>query len=156
MISKQERQKLILDIIQDNIIASQEELLAQLIKHGVETTQTTVSRDIRAMNIIRQKSDSGQLRYQQLNDTTKNVQNLVTTNAVDGAIKEYASFVTHVEFLTIIKTTDGSGNSVAGIIDDANLPEVITTLAGFNTIYVTSKNETDAAKLADHWAELIG
>ncbi|MGL4690318.1 MAG: arginine repressor, partial [Leuconostoc mesenteroides] len=40
MISKQERQKLILDIIQDNIIASQEELLAQLIKHGVETTQT--------------------------------------------------------------------------------------------------------------------
>ena len=64
--------------------------------------------------------------------------------------------MTHVEFLTIINTTDGSGNSVAGIIDDANLPEVITTLAGFNTIYVTSKNETDAAKLADHWAELIG
>jgi len=58
--------------------------------------------------------------------------------------------------MTIVKTTDGSGNAVAGIIDDANLPEVVATLAGFNTIYVTSTTAQSAEQLANHWAALIG
>jgi len=55
MISKQQRQELILDIIQNQPITSQEELLSELLKHRVETTQTTVSRDIRALGIVRIK-----------------------------------------------------------------------------------------------------
>lgn len=44
MISKQKRQEMILDIIQHQTIANQEDLLAQLNGRGVETTQTTISR----------------------------------------------------------------------------------------------------------------
>ena len=58
--------------------------------------------------------------------------------------------------MTIIKTTDSSGNAVAGIIDDANLPEVIATLAGFDTIYVTSPDEASAEVLTARWSALIG
>ena len=70
MISKQKRQEMILDIIQHQTISNQEDLLAQLNGRGVETTQTTISRDIRALNIVRQKDSVGQLRYQQLQETT--------------------------------------------------------------------------------------
>ena len=138
MISKQKRQEMILDIIQHQTISNQEDLLAQLNGRGVETTQTTISRDIRALNIVRQKDSVGQLRYQQLQETTVEKTEKGSTTAVDEAIKEYAYFAKSVAFMTIVKTTDGSGNAVAGIIDDANLPEVVATLAGFNTIYVTS------------------
>ena len=48
MISKQQRQALILEIIQNQVITSQEDLLSELLKNQVETTQTTISRDIRA------------------------------------------------------------------------------------------------------------
>ncbi|WP_367367645.1 arginine repressor [Leuconostoc pseudomesenteroides] len=156
MISKQKRQEMILDIIQHQTISNQEDLLSQLNGRGVETTQTTISRDIRALNIVRQKDSVGQLRYQQLQETTVEKTEKGSTTAVDEAIKEYAYFAKSVAFMTIVKTTDGSGNAVAGIIDDANLPEVVATLAGFNTIYVTSTTAQSAEQLANHWAALIG
>lgn len=156
MISKQQRQELILDIIQNKPIISQEELLVELLKKQVETTQTTVSRDIRSLGVVRIKDVNGDLRYQQLQDQGEVPEVVVTENAVDAAISEYAVFVRRVQFMTIIKTTDSSGNAVAGIIDDANLPEVIATLAGFDTIYVTSPDEASAEVLTARWSALIG
>ena len=156
MISKQQRQELILDIIQNQPITSQEELLSELLKHRVETTQTTVSRDIRALGIVRIKDINNDLRYQQLQDQGETPDLVVTENAIDAAIIEYAVFVKRVQFMTIIRTTDSSGNAVAGIIDDANLPQVIATLAGFDTIYVTSPDEVSAEALTKRWSVLIG
>lgn len=156
MISKQQRQELILDIIQNKPIISQEELLVELLKKQVETTQTTVSRDIRSLGVVRIKDVNGDFRYQQLQDQGEVPEVVVTENAVDAAISEYAVFVRRVQFMTIIKTTDSSGNAVAGIIDDANLPEVIATLAGFDTIYVTSPDEASAEVLTARWSALIG
>ncbi|CAM3013363.1 MULTISPECIES: arginine repressor [Leuconostoc] len=156
MISKQQRQELILDIIQNQPITSQEELLSELLKHRVETTQTTVSRDIRALGIVRIKDINNDLRYQQLQDQGETPDLVVTENAIDAAIIEYAVFVKRVQFMTIIRTTDSSGNAVAGIIDDANLPQVIATLAGFDTIYVTSPDEVSAEALTKRWSALIG
>jgi len=156
MISKQQRQELILDIIQNTPIASQEDLLEELLKHQIETTQTTVSRDIRALGIVRIKDMNGDLRYQQLKEPVQSPELVTTKNAIDAAIIEYAVTVQRVQFMTIIKTTDSSGNAVAGIIDDANLPEVIATLAGFDTIYVTSPDEASAEALTKRWSALIG
>ncbi|AFT81599.1 arginine repressor [Leuconostoc carnosum] len=156
MISKQQRQELILEIIRNKPIASQDVLLGQLLEQGVETTQTTISRDIRSLGIVRIKDENGELRYQQLSDSDPIVDPVVTQNAVDSALSEYAIFVQQVQFMTIVKTTDSSGNTVAGIIDDANLPEVVATLAGFDTIYVTSPDEESASKLTAHWSTLIG
>ena len=156
MISKQQRQALILEIIQNQVITSQEDLLSELLKNQVETTQTTISRDIRALGIVRIKDIDGQLRYQQLSSDDDQTGNPVTANAVDSAIAEYAVFVKRVQFMTIIKTTDSSGNAVAGIIDDAHLPEVVATLAGFDTIYVTSPDEASAELLTARWSALIG
>lgn len=156
MISKQQRQELILDIIQNTPIASQEDLLEELLRHQIETTQTTVSRDIRALGIVRIKDMNGDLRYQQLKEPVQSPELVTTKNAIDAAIIEYAVTVQRVQFMTIIKTTDSSGNAVAGIIDDANLPEVIATLAGFDTIYVTSPDEASAEALTKRWSALIG
>lgn len=156
MISKQQRQSLILDIIQNQVITSQEDLLSELLKNQVETTQTTISRDIRALGIVRIKDIDGQLRYQQLTSEGEHDNVAVTANTVDAAIAEYAIFVTRVQFMTIIKTTDSSGNAVGSIIDDAHLPEVVATLAGFDTIYVTSPDEASAEVLTTRWSALVG
>ena len=88
MISKQQRQELILDIIQNTPIASQEDLLEELLKHQIETTQTTVSRDIRALGIVRIKDMNGDLRYQQLKEPVQSPELVTTKNAIDAAIIE--------------------------------------------------------------------
>ena len=105
---------------------------------------------------MRIKDIDGQLRYQQLSTDADQAGAPVTANAVDSAIAEYALSVTRVQFMTIIKTTDSSGNAVAGIIDDAHLPEVVATLAGFDTIYVTSPDDASAEVLTARWSALIG
>ena len=45
--------------------------------------------------------------------------------------------VTPVSFMIVVKTTQGNGIACS-MIDAAEMPEVIGTLAGHNTIYVTT------------------
>jgi transcriptional regulator of arginine metabolism len=47
-----------------------------------------------------------------------------------------------------VKTTQGNGNRLAAMIDDADIPEVVGTLAGHNTIYVTTTSASVAIDIA--------
>ncbi|MBU7455758.1 arginine repressor [Leuconostoc fallax] len=151
MLTKSERQQLILQLIDEQSIGSQEELLTALIEKGYKTTQTTISRDIRALNIVRSKDSLGNLRYQVLRQSDVETPDVIETEAIETAISEYAVKMTHIQFMIVIKTTDSSGNVLAGVLDDAHLPEIVGTLAGFDTIYVTSHDEQEAKTLYNKW-----
>ncbi|WP_447409228.1 arginine repressor [Weissella confusa] len=145
-LKKQERQALILDILSREVIDSQEGLMNSLQAAGIEVTQATVSRDIKEMRIIRRADGSGRPRYQVMSDAP-----VVDSEQVQKGFAETAVSVTRVEFMTVVKTTQGNGNRLAALIDAANLSEVIATLAGHNTIYVTSPSAEDAEKLAQRF-----
>ena len=150
-LKKQERQALILDILAREVVDSQEGLMHHLQNAGIDVTQATVSRDIKEMRIVRRADATGRPRYQVMSDAP-----VVDTAHVQEVFAETAVSITRVEFMTIVKTTQGNGNRLAAIIDDANIPEVVATLAGHNTIYVTSPSVTDAEKLAadfDNWMQ---
>lgn len=53
MVEKRERQKTIRDLLTRNEIESQEQLQALLLAEGLETTQSTLSRDLREMGIVK-------------------------------------------------------------------------------------------------------
>ena len=60
---KKRRHKLILDLIEQYDIGTQEELLAMLKEKGCDVTQATVSRDIRELRIVKELTGSGTYRY---------------------------------------------------------------------------------------------
>ncbi|KRN33314.1 arginine repressor [Weissella halotolerans] len=143
-IKKAERQALILDLIRQQVIDSQEGLMRALHAAQIDVTQATVSRDIKELRIVRQADSSGQVRYQVL-EQGKVKQN---QDQVQVAVQQLVKSVQVVAFMIVIKTTSGNGNRVAALLDEANLPGLVGTLAGHDTIYVTSLNETAATTLA--------
>lgn len=144
-IKKAERQALILQLIRQQPIDSQESLMQALHAAQVDVTQATVSRDIKELRIIRQADAGGQVRYQVL-EPGKVKQ---TEDQIPMAVQQLVLSIQVVAFMTIIKTTSGNGNRLAALLDEADLPGVVGTLAGHDTIYVTSRDESAASTLAE-------
>lgn len=93
------RRKLILHLIQEQPVATQEQLLSLLKQQGVSATQATISRDIHALNIVKATTD-GQTRYTQLRNEGQS-QNEELYAAIHDNVEE----VSTVQFINVLKTT---------------------------------------------------
>lgn len=152
--TKAERHEVMMALITEEAIGNQAELLKRLAELGFETTQATISRDLRELQILRQKDDDGVFRYRRVQ--TENGHRVTSQQrALDGALREYAIQVVSVEFMIIVKTISASANVLSTYIEDAQLPDVIATLAGFDTIYVTCRDAQGAKELAASWQPFV-
>ncbi|KRN88506.1 arginine repressor [Ligilactobacillus ceti] len=139
---KEERQNKIEQLINKEIIATQEELLLALQKDGIKTTQATLSRDIREMQIVKEADGNGNIRYTlfQKNDNTQ--EEYLQQNVYDTLMK-----ITQVEFMNIIQTTPRNANALAAIIDEMSLDGIVGTLAGYDTVVVISDSKESAKNI---------
>ncbi|HIW70684.1 MAG TPA: arginine repressor [Candidatus Limosilactobacillus merdipullorum] len=126
------RRKLILHLIQEQPVATQEQLLSLLKEQGVSATQATISRDIHALNIVKTTAD-GQTRYTQLHNEGQS-QNEELYAAIHDNVEEAST----VQFINVLKTTPDSSYAtvLAGLFDDAKLPQVAGTVAGNDTLII--------------------
>jgi len=115
------RQQAILDIIQSGPVSNQEELAQRLKQAGIETTQATLSRDLRALKISKVPGEG----YV----TTAPRRQSVATDLSSGILR--------IQFsgqLGVVKTLPGLANAVASLIDHQAVFPVIGTIAGDDTI----------------------
>jgi len=115
------RQQAILDIIQSGPVSNQEELAQRLKQAGIETTQATLSRDLRALKISKVPGEG----YV----TTAPHRQSVATDLSSGILR--------IQFsgqLGVVKTLPGLANAVASLIDHQAVFPVIGTIAGDDTI----------------------
>ena len=136
-----ERRQLILQLVNDNQITTQEQLLGLLKDHGVVATQATVSRDIHALNVVKASDGHGVTYYKQLQvDTADQHQRLY------DAIHNSVVSITMVQFMNVIKTTPNSSYAtvLAGLLDDSDLTDIVGTLAGNDTLITISKTNESA------------
>ncbi|WP_431061012.1 arginine repressor [Weissella paramesenteroides] len=148
-LKKQERQAMILEILAHNVIDSQEEILHRLQHAGIAVTQATISRDIKELRIVRRPDATGQSRYQVMADATNTT--VSDKNQIEQGFADMAVEITPVSFMVVVKTTQGNGNRLAAMIDAAEMPDVIGTLAGHNTIYVTTPTADAAVALVEQF-----
>jgi transcriptional regulator of arginine metabolism len=115
---KPERQKRLLRLIQAKAIGTQEELRAYLERAGVPATQSSVSRDLEELGIVKHHG-----RY--------------TIPRANGAgARGLLSLDLSGENLVVAKTEPGLASAVAVEIDAAVIPEIVGTLAGEDTIFI--------------------
>jgi len=120
---KQERQKRILNLIKAKPIGTQEALRAHLERTGVPATQSSVSRDLEELGIIKHH---GRYALPHANgDSTRGLLSLDVAGDV----------------LVIAKCLPGRASAVAVEIDDAAIPEIVGTLAGEDTIFIAARDQ---------------
>lgn len=147
---KNVRQKKIIDLISEDSISTQLDLLKALSDSGIRTTQATLSRDIKELNLVKQADTTGELVYRVLDpeeqlEFTNSQSN--RPNPVREIIKESVMKITQVQFINIVKTQPNDGNRVAAVVDDTEMEGVRGTIAGFDTLVIFSADQEEATKL---------
>ncbi|MBR6918353.1 MAG: arginine repressor [Clostridia bacterium] len=141
---KSNRQNVIIDIIENNDVETQEELIKMLADRGFNVTQATVSRDIRELKLIKVTGELGKYKYI-----------LPAADSDDGQHAYLAAFSASVKSidvavnLVIIKTYPGLANAVAAGIDSQGELDIVGCVAGDDTIFAATRSAESAQIVCD-------
>ena len=125
-------------IISSQQLGSQDELLNALQKEGFKLTQATLSRDLKQLKVAKAASMSGNYVYVLPNETM--YKRVSSPNSIREMMK-VPGFVS-INFsgnIGIIKTRPGYASSIAWNIDNSDVPEILGTIAGDDTIFIVIK-----------------
>jgi len=134
--NKSFRQGQILKLIRAKRIPTQEDLARELKdSSGIDTTQVTLSRDIRELGLV--KTPDG---YRQIT-TAAGGPDLATVAA------EFLRDVRAAQNLVVARTSPGNANAFAVALDKEDWPEVVGTLAGDDTVLIVAPDASIADAL---------
>jgi transcriptional regulator of arginine metabolism len=140
-----ERRGAIVRILRDGLVRKQHELVRLLKKAGHEATQSSISRDLRDLGVLKASG-----RYVLPPDEV---------TRANGNFDALAPFVRALRpagpALTVLRTTIGSAQSVAVAIDRAEWPEVAGTISGDDTIFIATANARAQQQLLERLRALF-
>lgn len=139
---KQDRQSKILELIVRKEIGTQEELTEELRKAGFAVTQATVSRDIREMNLTKVARSDGRLVYVAYRETPQDLSEKYRRIFRDGFMS-----MDNAQNILVIRTVAGMAMAVAAALDHMNMPEIVGSIAGDDTIMCAIRTVEDTAEV---------
>jgi transcriptional regulator of arginine metabolism len=142
--NRRERQGAILRLVRDQPISTQTELAEALRDAGYDVVQTTVSRDVAELGLVKVRAPSGRLVY-----APPGTGDPARLRALMTAMRRYALSFEAAGNLVVVTTLSGFASALAQEIDDAGHPHVAGTIAGDNTIFVAARDGVSAARLRD-------
>jgi transcriptional regulator of arginine metabolism len=145
--NRRERQQKILELIEERALSTQSELAEALREAGHEVVQTTVSRDVHELGLVKVRAPSGRLVY-----AASGTGDADRLRAIVAAMRRYAVGVESAGNLVVVVTPSGYANALAQAIDEGHHPGIAGTIAGDNTIFVAARDGVSAAGLRDELA----
>ena len=143
--TKFERQGAILRLIQERPLATQAEVAEALREAGHDAVQTTVSRDIAQLGLVKVRAADGRLVY-----ALPGAADLDRLSELAAAMRRWAVSVAATGNLVVVRTPPGYASPLARAIDEAQLPDVCGSVAGDDTIFVAAREGVAGGELADH------
>ncbi len=149
---KRARQQALMELVRTEPLASQHEIRDRLASIGYEATQSTISRDLEELGLVRVRDGGGHLRYARPTEAsaTGNGHRLRTL------LSEFLISVDSSGNLVVAKTTPGAANAVAEAVDRAGVDGVIGTIAGDDTILLIAAEGAKGRAVARRLQELAG
>ena len=149
---KEKRQEKILELIKRKIFLTQEELRDELLALGYNVTQSTFSRDIKELRIVKGHDSRGNYRY--IADSSSS-----SASPDTGHYKElFAKSVKSVSFSlnnVVIKCYTGMASSACVAVDELFGDMMLGSLAGDDTIIIVTAGEPQSAGLAGELNKLL-
>lgn len=141
---KSNRQEKILELIKNKIFLTQEDLQSELLSLGYNVTQSTVSRDIKELRIVKGHDAQGNYRYI-ANEPTATLQNREHYRELfSRSVKSVAFSLNNV----VIKCYTGMAQSACVTVDEMFGDMMLGSLAGDDTIIIVTAGEPQSARLA--------
>lgn len=142
---KSNRQEKILELIKNKIFLTQEDLQNELLSLGYNVTQSTVSRDIKELRIVKGHDAQGNYRYIANEPTAAVMQNREHYRELfSRSVKSVAFSLNNV----VIKCYTGMAQSACVTVDEMFGDMMLGSLAGDDTIIIVTAGEPQSARLA--------
>ncbi len=148
---KNARQEKILRIISSESIETQNQLMEALERHGIKSTQATLSRDIRDMKLIKLQTSKGTYRYA--------VPGPEGGSDIDMRLrkvfKESVLSCAKAQNLVVIKTLSGMANAACAALDAMEIPGLVGSIAGDDTVFLAMRDISDADAFIEEIKSII-
>ena len=154
MKTKNSRLETLRMIISSRQLGSQEELLNALQEEGFKLTQATLSRDLKQLKVAKASTMRGNYVYVLPNDTM--YKRVSTPGNIRNMMSETG--LLSIKFsgnMGVIKTRPGYASAIAWNIDSSDLPQILGSIAGDDTIFVVIKEGYSHEEVAKALAEVI-
>jgi len=137
---REQRRALILAWIRERRVRNQIELQELLASKGIEVNQATLSRDLRAMGLLK-----GPAGYELPSDPTPSADDAAL--ALWSAVHGWLASATPAGNLILLRTPPGAASPLAIALDRARWKEVVGTVAGDDTVLVVTQKAADARRV---------
>ncbi len=147
---KAARHRAIERIVASAAVRTQEELQARLGSDGIRVSQSTLSRDIREIGLVKRPGPGGETMYALPSSGGREAR------ALGRLLPDLLLGVEPAGQLVVVRTLVGAAQPVAAALDAAGWPEVAGTVAGDDTVLVVLRSPRGAMDVADRLRRLAG
>ena len=143
---KKIRQKAILDLVRSREIASQEELLENLLARKIDVSQSTLSRDIQELGLAKTGGVYAVMGAEAAPASDDSVRRI---------LREFLHEVALAQNIVVLKTGPAHASTVSRAIDNAGWPEVVGSIAGDDTVFVLVRTTKESQELRRRVMEFL-
>ena len=144
------RHEKIKELIQQYDIDTQEELASRLNEAGFKVTQATVSRDIRALKMMKVTGKDGKSRYVILQELPTEMGEKYTRVLHDALLT-----IDQGQNILVIRTVPGMAMGVAAAMDALNWEEILGSIAGDDTVMCVARTLEEASSVAERLKSIL-
>jgi len=148
---KKERQSAVLKVIGTTDVETQNQLIVELAKVGIESTQATVSRDIKELHLIKELTSRGTYRYA-VSDRPDNQNNTIRLKSI---FKESVTSYANALNIVVIETLPGLAPAACGAIDSMGIRNIVGSIAGDDTGFLAMNDVATAEKFCKEIEEML-
>lgn len=148
---KNDRQSMILEIISQENIETQEQLLERLQSRGISSTQATISRDIKQMHLIKEPMGQGVYKYAVSGNRTK----LNFAEKLRTIFRESITSIESAQNIVVVKTMPGLASAACAALDDMDINFMLGSLAGDDTAFLVMKDTETALSFCKEIEEML-
>ena len=148
---KAKRQQEILRIIQEQDIETQDQILAELRARGVQSTQATISRDIKQMHLVKEPVGHGVYKYAVSGNRSK----LNFAEKLRTIFRESITSIESAQNIVVVKTMPGLASAACAALDDMGITYMVGSLAGDDTAFLVMRDADSAADFCREIKEML-
>lgn len=126
-------------MISENEVETQNDLQRLLKQEGINVGQSTLSRDIRDLSIIKRTNENDVSCYYSGLSSAKVDYNSIFAQSVIS--------MDNAQNIVVLKCRAGLANAACAVVDDQGFPTVMGSIAGDDTVFILTKTENHAAQL---------
>lgn len=156
MRNRKHRVQLIIELIKNHCIGSQEELAQILADRGYKVTQATLSRDLKMLKTTKVPTDHGTYMYI-LPDSNSVNDRMIAAGRPPVSVNLHSGFIS-IRFsknIAVIKTRNGYAAGLAYDIDMSRTPEILGTIPGSDTVFAVLREDVTHEQALEMFSKFL-